>query len=261
MGRPLFFDIDGTLVSFQTHEIPQSTIDALTRAKAAGCGIYIATGRPISFINNLGAIEHLIDGYMTTTGAYCFVGNHEVLCVPMLSEDVETIKADALAKNYAVIFSCEKDICIYNMQPVVKRLFEDGLNVGDLSAYPPYEKTLSEQRVLMATAFMDQTTEDSLMSRIGNCISGRWHPEFTDISPKSAGKDNGLRAMADYLGIDISETIAFGDGGNDISLLKAAGVGIAMGNAREDVKSVSDYVTSSVDEDGIANALKHFGII
>ena len=58
----LFFDIDGTLVSFKTHEIPASTIFALTQAKANGSRVYIATGRPPLIITNLGAIEHLIDG-------------------------------------------------------------------------------------------------------------------------------------------------------------------------------------------------------
>ena len=55
--------------------------------------------------------------------------------------------------------------------------------------------------------------------------------------------------------------MAFGDGGNDISMLQHAGLGVAMGNAKEEVKQKADYVTTSVDEDGIANALKHFGII
>ena len=63
------------------------------------------------------------------------------------------------------------------------------------------------------------------------------------------------------LGIDISETMAFGDGGNDISMLKAAGTSVAMGNALDKVKANASYVTTSVDEDGIANALRHFGII
>ena len=69
----LFFDIDGTLVSFKTHEIPPSTIQALTQAKANGSRVYIATGRPPIIINNLGAIEHLIDGYITTNGALFYV--------------------------------------------------------------------------------------------------------------------------------------------------------------------------------------------
>ena len=56
-------------------------------------------------------------------------------------------------------------------------------------------------------------------------------------------------------------SIAFGDGGNDLSILKAAGIGVAMGNANDDVKAVANYVTTSVDEDGIWNALKHFNAI
>ena len=62
----LFFDIDGTLVSFRSHEIPVSTIQALTMAKANGHRVYIATGRPVGIITNLGAIAHLIDGFITT---------------------------------------------------------------------------------------------------------------------------------------------------------------------------------------------------
>ena len=61
----LFFDIDGTLVSFKTHEIPASTILALTQAKANGHRVFIATGRPPIIITNLAAIEHLIDGFVT----------------------------------------------------------------------------------------------------------------------------------------------------------------------------------------------------
>ena len=59
----LFYDIDGTLVSFESHQIPPSTILALTQAKANGHKVFIATGRPPIIITNLGAIEHLIDGY------------------------------------------------------------------------------------------------------------------------------------------------------------------------------------------------------
>ena len=69
--KALFFDIDGTLVSFQTHRIPQSTVEALEKAKQNGVNIYISTGRPIILITNLGQIEHLIDGYITTNGARC----------------------------------------------------------------------------------------------------------------------------------------------------------------------------------------------
>lgn len=67
--------------------------------------------------------------------------------------------------------------------------------------------------------------------------------------------------MAAAENIAIADTMAFGDGGNDIAILRQAGIGVAMGNANDDVKAVANYITSSVDDDGIANALKHFGVI
>jgi hydroxymethylpyrimidine pyrophosphatase-like HAD family hydrolase len=71
----------------------------------------------------------------------------------------------------------------------------------------------------------------------------------------------GINEFASYYGFDVSGTIAFGDGGNDISMIRAAGMGIAMGGASEAVKSVADYITETVDEHGIRNALVHFGIV
>ena len=70
--KALFFDIDGTLVSFNTHRIPCSTIEAIEAAKQKGIKIFIATGRPLVYINNLADIAHLVDGYVTTNGA-CIV--------------------------------------------------------------------------------------------------------------------------------------------------------------------------------------------
>lgn len=86
-------------------------------------------------------------------------------------------------------------------------------------------------------------------------------PQFTDITRSGADKGNALRMLAAHEGLDISECIAFGDGGNDISILRAAGIGVAMGNAADGVKASADYVTTHIDDDGIANAFRHFELI
>ena len=91
--------------------------------------------------------------------------------------------------------------------------------------------------------------------------SSRWHPDFADFTAKGGNKAKGLREMAASQHIDISETMALGDGGNDVPILQAAGIGVAMGNACIDVKKAADYTTSSVDDDGIYNALKYWSII
>ena len=99
------------------------------------------------------------------------------------------------------------------------------------------------------------------MARLPNCVSGRWHPEFTDITARGADKGQALRLMAQHEGFDVAHTIAFGDGGNDATMVREAGIGVAMGNAIEDLKRDADYVTTSVDDDGVALALRHFGVI
>jgi len=67
--------------------------------------------------------------------------------------------------------------------------------------------------------------------------------------------------MAAHQRIDVNHTIAFGDGGNDLSMIRTAGIGIAMGNAIDTLKEHADYITTTVDDNGIRNALKHFRLI
>ena len=80
---------------------------------------------------------------------------------------------------------------------------------------------------------------------------------------REAGVDKaeGIDRLLARFGIGLDETMAFGDGGNDIPMLRHVGTGVAMGNADGAVKAEADYVTTSVDEEGIARALRHFGLI
>lgn len=258
--KALFFDIDGTLVSFKTHKIPQSTVDALTEAKRNGVKIYISTGRPKMIINNLSQIEPLIDGYITTNGARCFVGDTTVCEHPISQEDVDKVVADAERNDYPVIVVGEKHLAIHHLTPIVNDIFVKGLGVDCLDFQTDIDD-LKGENILQLTPFCTEEQETKLMPTLQNCTSGRWHPAFTDITAGDADKGKGLHAMAKFLNLNIAETMAFGDGGNDITIIKEAGVGVAMGNARDHVKEIADYVTSSVDEDGVKNALLHFGVI
>ena len=256
----LFFDIDGTLVSFKTHEIPASTILALTQAKANGHRVYIATGRPPIIITNLGAIEHLIDGYITTNGALCFVGDNLVCCQPIPKQNVLTCVDDSKQKGYSLIIVGQRDVAVLDPKGDVERIFRQMLAVKNLDKASPLEEVL-KQDVLQLTPFFPADYEPELMARLPQCISGRWHPEFTDITANGADKGKGILAIARHEGFNPSQTIAFGDGGNDTSMILQAGIGIAMGNAIDELKQQADYVTSSVDDNGILNALRHFDII
>ena len=71
----------------------------------------------------------------------------------------------------------------------------------------------------------------------------------------------GIRKTLEYFGITREETMAFGDGDNDAEMLEFVEIGVAMGNAVEKTKAAADYITTAQDEQGISNALKHFGIL
>ena len=83
-------------------------------------------------------------------------------------------------------------------------------------------------------------------------------PFYLEVIPRSINKGEGLKNVCELLGVRPEDTIAFGDAENDIPMLKAAGIGVAMGNADERTKAAADYVTLTNNEDGIACALQHF---
>src|SRR5574344_2019749 len=90
MIKALFFDIDGTLVSFQTHRIPDSTLEALTLAREKGLKLFISTGRPPRVINNLG--DFSFDGFITMNGSYCYDHQGTVLYKSSIpAEDVQVM--------------------------------------------------------------------------------------------------------------------------------------------------------------------------
>ena len=89
----------------------------------------------------------------------------------------------------------------------------------------------------------------------------RWTDYVIDVLPAIGGKDIGVQKVMEYYDLNHKETIGFGDATNDIPLLKSVGIGICMGNGKEEVKQIADYVTDSVDENGLYNALKKYQII
>ena len=123
-----------------------------------------------------------------------------------------------------------------------------------------YERALNE-KVYQLNVFVSEEEEGDFMQLMPNSKTARWTSHFTDIIPKDGGKNKGIDAIINHFGIKLEETMAFGDGGNDIDMLKHAGIGVAMENARDDVKEIADFITTSVDDDGITNALKHYNVL
>jgi hypothetical protein len=258
--KAVFFDIDGTLVSFDTHLVPESTRRALAALRAQGIGVYIASGRHIASINNLPNLE--FDGYVTINGTMATVlrsGRQEVVYRhPIPAEDIASWLDYLEAEPRSTVMVMEEGLLMNFKSEEMNQIFEL-LNfpcppVGDLRSVA--DKTVYQ----IITTFTD-ADEPRVMTHLPHCKTTRWHPLFTDIIERSGSKAHGIEALIRHLGYDRSEIMAFGDGGNDVEMLRFAGLSVAMGNAPESVQAAADYVTDSVDEDGVYNALRHFGLL
>lgn len=262
MIKALFFDIDGTLVSFKTHHVPSSTIEALEAAKAKGIHIFISTGRPKAIINNLGELEerNLIDGYVSMNGAYCFVGDTIIDSHHIPHESAVAIGRYVEKRQAACVFVSANDVCVFNESPLMRSIFYDYLHVDKMRKVDSIEEA-TKVDIYQATPFITPQQEDILIGQIAGCTGDRWHPTFTDITATGCDKNHGVELIAKYFNLSMKEVMCFGDGGNDISMLSGASTGVAMGNAVDEVKAAADYVTTTVDDNGVRNALQHFGLI
>ncbi len=264
MIKALFFDIDGTLVSFNTHQIPVSTVSAIAEAKACGVQVFISTGRPKVIINNLQTLEErgLIDGYITMNGGYCFTGDTVISKHPISPKSVEIITQFATKRKIPNLVVGEHDMVICDSGEVFEDLFYKQLEVGiQLEEMTVDEALALNKDIIQLTTFITKEQEEELQPLVPDCEMGRWHPAFVDITAQGCTKQQGIDEIISCFGIKLEETMAFGDGGNDIPMIQHAAIGVAMGNALDCVKAIADYVTDTVDNDGVAKALKHFRVI
>jgi len=255
--QAIFFDIDGTLVSFDTHRVPESTILALNKLRAAGVKIFVATGRAFASINNLGNLQ--FDGYVTMNGSCCIVGDAVIHKKPLRKNDIKAlINYVENVRSFPCFFTDGSEpFCNYSNE-VSDKIFES------LNFPPPKPAPISqalEKEICQMSLFYNKENEADIRSILPDCIAVSWSPHFTDVVHREAGKDAGIDKMLAHFNIPLEATMAFGDGGNDISMLRHVSIGIAMGNAGDEVKAAADYVTDSIDEDGIEKALKYFGLI
>lgn len=253
--KAVFLDIDGTLVSFKTHKIPESTLNAVHRIRQKGIRVFIATGRPLPFINNLAGLEY--DGIMCVNGACCMdTGGNIFYKRPVPREDIERLIQDSKEHPMPISFASNERAVVCNTAAARKEIEE----IFAFLAIPlPEEVAIKEIRdmeVMQAVAFFTEDWETRIRRDIiPNCDTTRWHPYFADCIAKGVNKATGMDHFCRHYGFDIAETMAFGDGGNDIEMLRHAGTGVAMGNASDTVKESADIITTPVDEQGVANIL------
>lgn len=256
--KAVFFDIDGTLVSFKTHAVPQSTKDAIRLLRESGVKVFVATGRMLAMTTVLRDIE--FDGFITYNGSFCIDEHGEVI----FKNTVPKRELEALAvwldnERIPVSFMCRDEMFVNYLAPVVKEVAE--LVHVSYPVVKPVREIIKED-VFQLCVYADEATLGRLLNEVlTDCEGSRWIDVFADVNMKGMNKSVGIDAILKHYGLELGESMAFGDGGNDIPMLRHVGVGVAMDNSNDEVKAAADYVTDTVDNDGVPKALHHFGLL
>ena len=256
MIKVVFFDVDGTLLSHSQGVVPESARRALERLRTAGVKVVVATGRFLKELEKLPVHELEFDGYLTLNGVLCLDEGKEIFYENAIEGlNRESVVAMFEQKDFPVLLIEEERMYMNHVTDKVreaqKEISSDIPRIGEWTGGTIYQ----------AVVYATEEEEQALKERLPGCKITRWNKNGVDVVAKTGGKVAGIRKYLERYGIKPEETMVFGDGENDMEMLKFAHIGVAMGNASEAVKKCADYVTAHIDEDGVEKALKYFGLI
>lgn len=250
MYRALMLDVDGTLSRYSTTQLPEMptdvVIDAIQKVKGRGVFVGLATSRPLSKVepllkrlelNGLSILHNgsqIIDSCSRETvwkkplsqvavkKLFEIASQHQIQSY--FSDFYQNVKIESLAQLQA--------------KPVAD-LFFDGVNPGDMQLIEQICSQLS----------------DVFIHR----LSSRWEDKLElSFTHCEATKQSAIAEVAKRLGIEAESIVGVGDGYNDIPLLLACGLKVAMGNAVQELKELANYTAPSVDEDGLVDVIERF---
>ncbi|MCR4855813.1 MAG: Cof-type HAD-IIB family hydrolase [Erysipelotrichaceae bacterium] len=254
--KVIFFDIDGTLLSHRTGKVPESTIRSLKQLQDNGIKVVVATGRDINEMKKLPLDGIHFNGYLTLNGNICLDENEKMFA----GNEIDAGEVEVLVSIFKagkipfVLIGEEKRYINYVDDTVIKTQESTHGTIPDIGEY-------NGEKIYQCLAFVNDNIRQKLDDMLDNCVITSWNDTGLDIIAKTGGKAAGIQKFLDKEELSRSQTMAFGDGENDLTMLKFTGTGVAMGNACDLLKKGADYVTADIDDDGIEKALKHFGLI
>ena len=253
----VFFDIDDTLRNSKTGFIPTSIPTVFQQLREKDILTGIATGRGIfGVVSEIRELKP--DFFVTLNGAYIEDKKGNVVYSNKIAKDkveeyiawTKEVGIDyGLVGSHTAKLSTRTELISEAIDPIYP----------DLDVDPDfYEK----EDIYQMWTFEDQGDVLTLPESSASTLRMvRWHEHSSDVVPISGSKAAGVAKVVEHLGLKPENVMVFGDGLNDLELFDYAGISIAMGNSHEKIKEKADYITKTLEEDGIFDALERFGMV
>ena len=263
MSKLLFFDIDGTLIDcnkgiYEISSVNQKSLDTL---KENGHDVFLATGRCQCFITE-GVYSYPFSGYVTCNGGYVEYKKQPIFkaIVPSMAIKETMRLAEELDLDY--YFEATDYIYIRNKKNPKHIAFASRWGMKEETVIDDFDPDEIETYIGMIV--VNDTQDIPLMKeRLSPYFDIQRHQSEIsfDLTLKGVSKAIGIQKLVEALNKDMKDTIAFGDGRNDVEMLETVGTGIAMKNAMEEALEAADEICDSVENDGITSWLKNKGLI
>ena len=241
-----FFDVDGTLVDMKKKKISLKTVETLQRLRRRGILICMATGRTPVTVPKFDGVE--FDAYLTFNGSLCYNSTDVMFSNAIPSEDVQKLISNAAAMG--------RPVSIATKDRLAANGYDDDLAEYYSFAGIPLEVTddfnaVARQEVYQVMLGCRASDHQALLQGVAGARITGWWDRAVDVIPANCSKGRGIEKILEYYGIRKEEAIAFGDGNNDLEMLQAVGIGVAMENGSPQLKAVASEECGHVADDGI----------
>ena len=259
----IVLDLDGTLTNSKK-EISSRNRETLIRIQEQGIRLVLASGRPtygiVPLANELRMNE--FGGFILSYNGGEIINweTKEMMYENVLPNEVVPVLYECARTNHLSILTYDgEEIVTENSQDpyVQKEAFLNKMAIRETNDFLTDITLPVAKCLIVGDAGKLIPVESELCIRLQGKINVfRSEPYFLELVPQGIDKALSLSVLLENIGMTREEVIAIGDGYNDLSMIKFAGMGIAMGNAQEPVKKAADYITLTNDEDGVAEAIE-----
>ena len=261
-------DLDGTLLS-DGKSLCDGAAQTIKEANARGLHIVPITGRPYLGIPECVKELGVVDYYITSNGAQIVDAKSEKSIYSYALSNEKTLKIMNILRSFPCLFEPFCDGVGYSEQYIYDFYLSkfkgtplEEYFIASRKVCPGYDEIFEDNSKgadeFFVTCHDEKTRKDIMNSveQVGNIQFCTHRDRFLEISEKGTDKGNALKIICSHIGINTSQTIAFGDGENDILLLEAAGIGVAMENAEPKLKQHADIIAKSNNNNGVCEILK-----